>query len=323
MQPVANLELTKLAAGELPGILGFALTSGATRRVVAANQVRSFLRHLSDTGAVCHGWAARDAASLVGVCAAVVLPGRTALLMPALPGAGGMTVAGCLAAGQAAMQELARLQLHYVQALCEPDLPERSSLLEELGLTRLTLLSYMERDPRYPWIAPPEPDRVEWITYSETTSARFRDLIERTYVDSLDCPGLNGLRPMEDVLAAHRAAGQFNPDLWQIARIDGADAGVVLLSRIANGRLMELSYMGVHPQARGRGTGRLLVRRAIAMCREVRAQRITLVVDESNTPARALYELMSFRVMTQRIAYCHVPDRSKQRPRDVGNATKV
>ena len=44
--------------------------------------------------------------------------------------------------------------------------------------------------------------------------ALFAETILQTYRDSLDCPGLNGVRQIEDIIAGHKASGEFDPALW-------------------------------------------------------------------------------------------------------------
>src|SRR3712207_8951894 len=49
---------------------------------------------------------------------------------------------------------------------------------------------------------------------------------------SLDCPALNGVRDMEDVLAGHKASGEFDPALWFLLSEDvGGGAGTGLVPR--------------------------------------------------------------------------------------------
>jgi ribosomal protein S18 acetylase RimI-like enzyme len=74
---------------------------------------------------------------------------------------------------------------------------------------------------------------------------------------------------------------------------------------MVHGPVLELVYMGVMPAWRRRGVGTLLLRRALARCREVGAKEITVVVDVRNTPARRLYERFAFTTVAQREAHLY------------------
>ncbi len=195
-----------------------------------------------------------------------------------------------------------RHRLHYAQALIEPEAAGKRALLAQAGFVPLTTLLYQERSAKFPWVDPPPDSEVEWIRYGADTHAGFAETVLTTYEGSLDCPELTGLRPIADIFGAHQAAGRFDPALWELARCNGQSAGVLLLSRMVHGPVLELVYMGVVPAWRRRGVGALLLRRALERCRERGAKEITVVVDVRNTPARRLYERFAFATVAQREA---------------------
>src|SRR5690606_23180661 len=106
---------------------------------------------------------------------------------------------------------------------------------------------------------------------------------------------LTDKRPPSAVIASHKATGAFDPTLWELALLDDRPVGCVLLSPVSPQGVIEVVYMGVAASVRRRGVGRLLLRRAVALSRERRMQRLTLVVDERNAPARALYARFDFQ----------------------------
>jgi ribosomal protein S18 acetylase RimI-like enzyme len=126
-----------------------------------------------------------------------------------------------------------------------------------------------------------------------------------TYNDSLDCPELTGLRPIEDILAGHRAAGQFDPRLWELFLVDDEPAGCLLLAPLHTAPSLEVVYMGVVPEHRGRGVGDALLRRALQQCREHGARLLTLAVDGRNAPAKRLYERFGLKTVARRDAYLY------------------
>jgi len=127
--------------------------------------------------------------------------------------------------------------------------------------------------------------------------------LERSYIDTLDCPELCGLRETADVLESHRGAGRWRPELWWIVRYEGEAEGVLLLNEFPDQGHCELVYVGLGPKLRGKGLGARLLRhgaRALASrsCRE-----IVCAVDTRNAPARRIYETHGFTPFSSRRAF--------------------
>jgi ribosomal protein S18 acetylase RimI-like enzyme len=57
---------------------------------------------------------------------------------------------------------------------------------------------------------------------------------------------------------------------------------------------MDLVYLGVVPEARGRGLGYELTCKAMFEAKAAGAQELTLCVDARNTPARRIYDQLGF-----------------------------
>jgi ribosomal protein S18 acetylase RimI-like enzyme len=130
---------------------------------------------------------------------------------------------------------------------------------------------------------------MRWVGYGPDTHALFGRTIAETYQQSLDCPRLNGLRDIEDVLAGHKASGEFDPRLWALL-VEGETAlGALLLARAVPADTLELVYLGLTPAARGRGLGDGMMRRALASAAADGAGRLSLAVDSDNVPALKLY----------------------------------
>ncbi|MBW7903955.1 MAG: GNAT family N-acetyltransferase [Phycisphaerae bacterium] len=281
------------------------LAPGDGEQEAAPQQVAGFLASAAAGGGELRAYrlpAAGDA--LRALLATLVLPGRVALVF--VPG----RMPGCdaeamrrLSAAVFGLPEMAGL--HYVQALVEEQNGARIEWLRALGFTRLTELLYLEREVTYPWV--PEPEAVlDWLPYSAADHPRFASLMARTYEESRDCPELTGIRPMDDVIASHTAAGPFEPGLWQMALRDGTPVGCILLGRIGPASL-EIVYMGVAAPERGSGLGQALLRRGFDLARRARAEWLTLAVDVRNDRARRLYERFGFRHVAARSAYLKRP----------------
>ena len=138
--------------------------------------------------------------------------------------------------------------------------------------------------------------------YSPENEEDFKSAIVASYQDTLDCPGLCELRTIDDVLDGHKGVGDFNPKLWTLVRVNSQPAAVLLLSYFPNQSTLELTYLGVGAQYRGRQLGQRLVRRTLTAAQEYNAKRITLAVDDQNTPAIRLYKHAGFRRIDRRTA---------------------
>jgi GNAT superfamily N-acetyltransferase len=77
--------------------------------------------------------------------------------------------------------------------------------------------------------------------------------------------------------------------------------GLGLVSR--RGRQSRLAAMGVIPEARSRGAGRVLLSELLEEARARRDARMRLEVFEANAQARALYERSGFRLTTRLVGY--------------------
>ena len=122
--------------------------------------------------------------------------------------------------------------------------------------------------------------------YEGPQKERLVRLVERTYQDTLDCPTLNGVRSIADVVEGYRSigrrcvglAGRSLPDKSQ-------DVGCLLLAEHPAHSNLEVVYVGVTPEHRGHGFGVALTRDAQWIARERGLDRVVLAVDAANSPA--------------------------------------
>ncbi len=171
------------------------------------------------------------------------------------------------------------------------------------GLLPLTTLLYMERSLARPFKSPPVPDGIELIPWTESMDETLGCILDATYEDTLDCPGLCGLRRTEDIILGHKSCGRQDPGGWILARIDGAFAGAILVNHSRNDDNVELVYIGLAPAARGRGLGAFLLQTLLARYSGSSFRRMTLAVDTKNLPAIQIYEALGFRGTGHRNAY--------------------
>lgn len=285
---------------ELADILALALAAADDAGPVSHTHVRTFRATTRAAGIRLRAWRQPPEGRIRGAVAAMILPGRVGImLMPAVDGLG-LDADGQRAALGAALAALDDAGLHYVQALLEPGDEPNRRLLVAAGFSAPTQLLYLDRDVRD---AIPSADTrlIEWVAYSTTTHAQFAETLQATYEQSQDCPELFGVRPIDDVIASHRASGVFEPALWELAHEGGCPAACLLLACSAAAPVMEIVYMGVAPWARRSGWGRRLLARALVQARARTVERLALAVDERNGPARVLYAGCGFAHTATRV----------------------
>jgi len=149
---------------------------------------------------------------------------------------------------------------------------------------------------------------LELVGWDDAAGTLFADAIEASYERTADCPGLVGLRSVEDIIAGHKAAGRFAPDLWLALHKRGQPVAVMLINELSQQPGYELVYLGVAAPWRGRGIARRLLRYGLGRltARDQRwggeKPRIQLAVDEANEPAQALYTELGFLPTARKLA---------------------
>ena len=104
-------------------------------------------------------------------------------------------------------------------------------------------------------------------------------------------------------LTLTNACGAFDPQVSQIARDAGELKGVALVTRIGLWTA-HLAQIVVDPRKQGEGLATRLVRAACASARHQGCARISLMVGDSNTSARALYESRGFAATEHFLLAC-------------------
>ena len=245
-------------------------------------------------------WVATDSAGVRLLWAALpmVSPGRTMLLFAA-PASVSDPAAMAAGADLVCRHHVAR-GVQLAQVLLDPADSATADVYLAAGFEPVAELLYLQKPVRRSVSVPPVPAGVRVEHYGPTTHAGFADAILASYQDSLDCSPLNGVRDIEDVIAGHRAAGEFDPADWflvtdAVAGPTGPPPGVLLLSRTTAGDGMELVYLGLSPAARGRGLGNYLVKLAEARSSARKLRHLSLAVDAVNAPALHLYHRHGFQ----------------------------
>ena len=282
--------------------------SAASRLVSEAAGPRSQAARRLVTAAAMHGidlslmWGTVDRASdgrpvrVRQACLAVPGSGKTAAMVLSGPGterSGHGERVAALEAACRAMQEPGALGgrvVRLAQALPEPDEPWAVRAYLDAGFTKVGDLVYMRRPLSEPLDSAPGewPDgiTVRPVASLEADRGMLIEALDRSYQQTLDCPELCGLRETADVLESHRATGVFDHKIWWIAFRDSQPQGCILLARAPEHRSVELVYLGLSPELRGRGVGAGLLRLGLArIVGSAEAHHIACAVDLRNTPA--------------------------------------
>jgi ribosomal protein S18 acetylase RimI-like enzyme len=266
------------------------LIVGGNQRQANDEQVLDFLSFALGRGIdVNQAWVADCDGRVEFALLPVVSPGRTMLLFsPARPPRR-MSRQIIRGLSDAVNQHYALRGVHLSQILIDPR--ERPTIDAFLfaGYSVLAELVYLQTKIENCEQLPALPPGWSIVLYSSENHAIFAQTIAQSYQGSLDCPELNGMRSVEDVIAGHKAAGDFDPRLWFSVVENGQPLGVLLLNRSAGNPSVELVYIGTIPAARGRGVGDFLLRYARAVASLENRQYLSLAVDLRNTPALRLY----------------------------------
>ncbi|QDV39060.1 GNAT family N-acetyltransferase [Tautonia plasticadhaerens] len=266
-------------------------------------------------------WVARRRGRIAGAMLTQVLAGRAAAIWPpeVERGWGSGTLASDLV--RSALDSYRARGIRLAQALVDRQALGRPGVdLARGGLPYVTDLIYLGRPTAGPQPVPPGVPELRWEDFGPENREEFARTLERTYGGSLDMPELGGLRTLDDVLEGHRARGHFDPARWRLGRLErgagpGADPGPVAVLMLSAGepRTWEVSYLGLVPEARGRGLGVATLAHALDRARPD-ADRIELAVDVRNAPAEALYRRCGFTPFERRGVHLAILDDSDGAP---------
>ena len=129
---------------------------------------------------------------------------------------------------------------------------------------------------------------------SQFAKSEIDSLVEATFVGTLDCPDLDGLRSSAEVVSGFLESKTWNANLpWWVLCEDEKPIGCALVNNHPQG-IYELAYVGLIPSSRGRGLGRALVNFATHNCRRLGGSYLTTAVDTQNWPACKIYESLGF-----------------------------
>ena len=179
------------------------------------------------------------------------------------------------------------------QAMLAPDEMPLAPALERNGFSHVTRLWYLAHDLNGTPIHRDTPGRLTYRAYELEQPSLFHTTLLRTYIGTMDCPEVSGVRSVEEVITGHKSQGHFDPNRWWLVFEKAQAVGVCLMTG-APDNSRDVSYIGVVPEARRRGFASEILYKAFSEAKEAGISRITLSVDARNDPALRLYRTLGF-----------------------------
>jgi ribosomal protein S18 acetylase RimI-like enzyme len=251
-------------------------------------------------------WVARRGPRLIGALVCAPLAGASALLWPPQVVADVEPTEPQDALMQRASEWLRGRGTKLAQALLTVEENHLAPPLLRNGFAHITTLWYLRHALAFDAHPYPPGDPITFRAYPTVSPQVFQETLGRTYVGTLDCPEVNGVRTLEEVLTGHWAAPMHDPERWWLALEGELPLGVILATAAPETRGWDLAYVGVVPEARGRGLGGKLVRKVLLEARGAGASCVTLSVDSRNRPAWKLYTALGFEADDRREVYLAV-----------------
>ena len=219
--------------------------------------------------------------------------------------------------------------LRLAQALIDPGVGELSEAYRAAGFVHLAELAYLRRERRalarvieaHPSALSPD---LRIVCYADLRDherdAQLGCALEASYVGTLDCPILCGMRTTDDVIVSHKAVGAFDPRLWWLIFDAGVPAGCLLLSPVPQSGTIELVYLGVAPSLRGARPGAavggaagtanakgsvasVLLAHGLRELPPSSEDTLACAVDVANTPAMRFYSRWKLRRFATKSAF--------------------
>lgn len=241
---------------------------------------------------------ARNDGVLVGVTFAHVMPGAAASIWaPALVLGAEPWVAKLLL--NRLHEKLGQLGCVWLQALVDSRQVRGIEALAVFGYAKIASLSYLVWSPQ----AAPASDNsgvLELVSYEPRDYERLASIVERTYIDTLDCAPIEGKRNVAQILEGYRNTGESGTKNWWLARSNGQDVGCLLLATHDQGLRLEIVYLGLSPEGRGQKWGDNLLSHAQKQAETLHVSLLVTAVDEANLPAMKLYARHGFELLTRR-----------------------
>ena len=146
--------------------------------------------------------------------------------------------------------------------------------------------------------------RLSFVTGPpDTIFEEMVPLFERTFEQTNDFPTLVGLTPAAEILRSYQVGAGYQPGLWFFVRNDMENIGCLILTDHPEFEQLELLYLGILPEHRGRKYAYSLVQHSQRTARFLGRRMVTVSVDSQNQAALRVYTRSGFRLWSQKNLY--------------------
>ena len=189
----------------------------------------------------------------------------------------------------------ARLVMLLVDCQQSPD----EDLLDNYGFEKISeLLNLHAEQSVFPTRCPAV--RLTFCPYQEERWQEMVAVVDQTYINTLDFPRLTGLVATDAILQGYRESHVFDPSLWFFVESQSQVIGALLLTQMENTQHLELTYLGLKKEFRGRGLSHEMTQFAQFVAGERNDSHLLVSVDSANTPALNTYLHNHFHLHDQK-----------------------
>ncbi|MCL2624143.1 MAG: GNAT family N-acetyltransferase [Planctomycetaceae bacterium] len=146
-------------------------------------------------------------------------------------------------------------------------------------------------------------DRLSFRPYRDEQWDIMVALVEKTYKNTLDFPRLTGYVPTEYILHGYQENHIFDPALWFFIEFQSRTIGALLLTQMDHSNHLELTYLGLAEEFRGRGFSREIVQFSQYIAGRKKKSHLLVAVDAANIPALNTYLHCHFQLHDQKEIY--------------------
>lgn len=277
--------------------LALSMLSAADRAAAVDRAMRLLARGDLTPGGI---WIAREGARVVGAMVGMTAAGGAGLVWPpqALDRPDRTEIEDALIHATIRWLRHAGVRLSQV-LLRDEELCHGRPLLRH-GFNQTTELLFLRHWLDATHVSRTVGSQLEFMPWLNCERSVFERSLLATYHGSLDCPELDGIRTVQQIIEGHQAQGRFDPDYWWLVTRHGQPAGVLLLNGVLDEPAWEIVYLGLVPVFRGHAMGAELVEHALEEAKLTRARFVDVTVDVRNVPARKLYAAKAFGLVERR-----------------------
>ena len=137
--------------------------------------------------------------------------------------------------------------------------------------------------------------KLHFSPYKDSAWEQMVETVEKTYMGTLDFPSFNGISATHEILRGYIESHPFRPELWFFIKIHRKIIGALLLTQLEKD-ILELTYLGLFPEFRGKKLSHEIVQFAQTTMLQQNAKQLLVSVDAQNKPALLSYQRAGFQI---------------------------